>query len=98
MVPVAMYVSSTTLAHLAAVQGDWYLLFAVGIPLLAFVVRSLMGRRSIESNYCSALTRTFQSVVLVLGLVVIAILDCLLICLSALAPGNPQAGGRGINS
>lgn len=91
--PVAVFASSFTLAHLIQGQGDWYVIATVGIPLFAFVVRYLMGQRSIRENHCSALTRWFQSVVLVLGLIVIALIDCLLISLSMLIPGNPQGGG-----
>lgn len=89
LVPVAMFVSSMTVARLTQGQGDWYLALTLGLPLSAFLVRFFMGRGAIERNHCSPVTQSFQSIVLVLGLIVIAILDSLLICLSTLPPGNP---------
>ncbi len=93
LVPVAVFASSFALARIIQGQGVWDIIVCVGIPLSAFFVRYLMGQRSIQGNHCSAWTRWFQSAVMVIGLNIIAIIDCLLICISQLAPGNPPKGG-----
>ena len=93
LVPVAVFASSYALAHIIRGQGDGYVIVSVGIPLSAFIVRYLMGQHSIQGNYCSALTRGFQKVILVIGLIVVALMDCLLICLAMLQPANLQKGG-----
>ncbi len=93
LVPVVLLTSSIMLSRLSLGQGNWYLIMSAGIPVSAFMVRFFMGQYAIEHNHCSALTRRFQSGVLVLGLCVIAIMDCFLIMLSMLLPGNPPKGG-----
>ena len=88
VLPVVLLATSVTLSRLSLGQGELYLILSAGIPVSAFMVRFFMGQRAIEHNHCSALTRRFQLIVLVLGLIVIALMDCLLIVLSMLPPPN----------
>jgi len=72
---------------------DAIVVFAVILPIAAFLLRFYVGRRYISTNRCGPMMRRFQTVVLVLGIFTLMLLDSLVMSMQGLPDNENWAKG-----
>ena len=87
LVPVAMLLLSWGLALVDAGGNEWIDFLPVALPIVAIFVRLALGIQTISANHCSAQQRQAQLFLLVFGLVLLAVIECMLMLAPTLPPG-----------
>ena len=67
-------------------------IIAVVLPIVAFLLRFRAGKRHIDSNQCSGLTKSVQLCVFCLGILPLALVDSVVI-LTEIMPRGPSVFG-----
>lgn len=68
-------------------------MFAILLPVIGFLIRYVSGRRLIDENACSNIEQRWQFVSLCVGLMVLAVIDCVIVLLYVMPRGALQKPG-----
>ncbi len=88
LVPVSMLLLSRGLTLIVVGGGGEFDLLSIILPCIAIGVRLYLGHVAISVNHCTPSVRQAQFISLLLGLILLAVIECALILAATLPPGN----------
>ena len=87
LLPLVVWLMPWFVASIFPGQRGVVEIFAVVLPVVGCLIRFSFGRRLITTNLCSAQVRRFQLAALSVGLVLLALIDCVIMLLYVMPPG-----------
>ena len=87
LLPVTVWLTPWLMAFVFPNRHGVIELLAVVLPVVGCLVRFALGRRMIASNLCSVQVRRGQFAALSLGLVLLALIDCVIVLLYVMPRG-----------
>ncbi len=81
LLPLMVWLTPWLVALLFPERRGLIEILAITLPVVGCLIRFSLGRRLIAGNLCSVLIRRCQFAVLALGLVLLAIVDCVIVLL-----------------